>query len=88
MSDSTASGRAEAERSISVLLAKRDPGKTICPSDAARELAGDDDFRPLMDLVREAARAMVDRGELEVTQGGEVVDLDHSKGPVRLRLPA
>ncbi len=81
-------GRAEAERSIVALLEQRDEGKTICPSDAARDLGGDDGFRPLMSVVREAARAMVARGELEVTQGGKVVDLDSARGAIRLRLPA
>ena len=80
--------QADAERAITTLLDQRDEGKTICPSDAARDLGGDDGFRPLMDLVRDAARAMVARGELEVTQKGEVVDLDGAKGPIRLRRPA
>jgi hypothetical protein len=77
-----------AERAIGELLADRDPGKTICPSDAARRLGGDEGFRPLMPLVRDAARAMAARGEVEVTQGGAVVDLDEVRGPIRLRLPA
>jgi hypothetical protein len=51
--------RAEAEAAILDLLARREPGKTICPSDAARALGGDDGFRPLMPLVRDAARALV-----------------------------
>jgi hypothetical protein len=40
-----------------------------------------------MDPVRAAARTMVARGELEVTQRGEVVDLDTARGPIRLRRP-
>jgi hypothetical protein len=80
--------RDEIEAAILGLLARRDPGRTICPSDAARALAGDGDFRPLMDPVRDAARDLVARGELEVTQRGEVVDLDRARGPIRLRRPA
>jgi hypothetical protein len=76
------------ERKIVELLEARDPGKTICPSDAARELAGSGDFRPLMDPVRARAGEMVARGELEVTQGGRVVDPGSARGPIRLRLPA
>jgi uncharacterized protein DUF3253 len=72
------------ERTILELLARRDPGKTICPSDAARAL--DDDFRPLMDPVRRVARDLVARGELEVTQSGRVVDIDAARGAIRLRL--
>jgi hypothetical protein len=80
--------QAEARAAILRLLAERDPGKTICPSDAARALGGDDGFRPLMDPVRDAARALVADGALEVTQRGQVVDLDAARGPIRLRLPA
>ena len=77
---------ARIERTILELLAQRDPGKTICPSDAARALAGDA-FRPLMDPVRAVARDLVARGELEVTQSGRVVDIDTARGAIRLRLP-
>lgn len=77
------------EETILRLLAARAPGRTICPSEAARALGGDDDaaWRPLMEPVREAARAMVARGELEVTQRGQVVDPVSARGPIRLRLP-
>jgi hypothetical protein len=74
------------EETILGLLAKRDPGKTICPSDAARAL-DDEDFRPLMAPVRRVARSLVQRGELEVTQSGRVVDIDTARGAIRLRLP-
>lgn len=80
--------RAQARRAILVLLAERDPGKTICPSDAARALAGDKGFRPLMDLVRDAAGDLVETGRIEVTQRGRVIELERAKGPVRLRLAA
>jgi hypothetical protein len=77
--------KAQARRAILELLEQRDHGKTICPSDAARALAGDDGFRPLMDLVREAAGELVEAGRIEVTQHGEPVDLDRARGPIRLR---
>ncbi len=75
------------EGTITELLEARDPGKTICPSDAARALAGDADFRPLMEPVRAQAREMVRRGDLEITQKGRVVDPDSARGAIRLRLP-
>lgn len=81
---------AEADRAgeaILALLRERDEGKTICPSDAARRLAGEDDFRPLMDPVREAAARLADAGAIEVTQGGEPVRIEAARGPIRLRLP-
>jgi hypothetical protein len=80
-----AATRAQARQAILDLLDQRDSGKTICPSDAARALGGDDGFRPLMDLVREAAGELVASGRVEVTQGGEPVDLDRARGPIRLR---
>ena len=77
--------RADAERAILDLLAQRAPGTTICPSDAARALGGDHGFRPLMPVVRDAARALVAEGRIEVTQSGEPVDLDTARGAIRLR---
>ncbi len=75
---------AQIERTIRELLAQRDEGKTICPSDAARALDADG-FRELMRPVRRVARDMVERGELEVTQKGRVVDIDTARGAIRLR---
>jgi hypothetical protein len=66
------------------LLERRGPGKTICPSDAARAVAATE-FRPLMDTARAAAAELVADGEIEVTQGGEVVDIAQARGPIRLR---
>jgi Protein of unknown function (DUF3253) len=76
--------QASAREAILELLEKRGPEKTICPSDAARALAGDR-FRSQMEPVRDAARKLVAEGRIEVTQGGEPVDLDAARGPVRLR---
>ena len=76
----------DAERAILDLLARRAPGKTICPSDAARALGGDEGFRPLMPLVRQAAGALIAAGRLEVTQRGRVVDIAQARGAIRLRL--
>jgi hypothetical protein len=71
-------------RAILDLLAQRDAGKTICPSEAARVVGGTE-YRERMDAVRDAARDLVTEGEIEVTQRGEVVDLDAARGPIRLR---
>ena len=78
---------ARLERAIDALLDDRRDGATICPSEAARAVGGDDGFRAQMVPVRAAAKELVARGELEVTQRGEVVDLDGARGPIRLRLP-
>jgi Protein of unknown function (DUF3253) len=66
------------------LLERRAPGKTICPSDAARAVAGSG-FRPLMPAARAAAADLVASGEIEVTQRGKVVDIAQARGPIRLR---
>ena len=68
------------------LLAERDPGKTICPSEAARVLAGDGDFRPYMDPIREAAGRLAKAGRIDVTQKGRQVDVADVRGPIRLGL--
>lgn len=81
-------GDAQIHRALKTLLDARDDGKTICPSEAARALAGDDGFRAVMDDVRRVAFTMADAGELQVTQGGEVVDGRTARGPIRLRRPA
>jgi uncharacterized protein DUF3253 len=75
---------ARLEQAILDLLDQRRPGATICPSDAARAVSPDG-WRPLMDAARAAAQRLVDAGEVDVTQGGEVVDLAAARGPVRIR---
>ena len=61
------------------LLRQRGPGKSICPSDAARAVAGEQ-FRPLMDQAREVAATLTDEGLLEVTRRGEVIHPAQHRG--------
>ncbi len=79
---------AEIEAAILALLAERDAGKTICPSEAARAVFGDAAFRAHMDAVRGVAFALADRGRIVVTQREAVVDGRGARGPIRLRLIA
>ncbi|MEO8283306.1 MAG: DUF3253 domain-containing protein [Pseudarthrobacter sp.] len=72
------------EASILELLAARAATSTICPSDAARAV-GDENWRDLMEPARRAARRLVDAGEVQITQGGSVVDPSTAKGPIRIR---
>ena len=72
------------ERSILELLDKRAVSATICPSEIARAESADD-WRELMEPVRRAARRLVAQGEVEITQGGSVVDPSTAKGPIRIR---
>ncbi|MEM8925803.1 MAG: DUF2256 and DUF3253 domain-containing protein [Actinomycetota bacterium] len=72
------------EQAIVALLAQRANGATICPSEAARAV-DPDGWRHRMEQTRQAARRLVARGELEITQRGRVVDPSTAKGPIRLR---
>jgi hypothetical protein len=76
------------EAAILTLLERRADDGTICPSEAARAVAGEGDWRTLMGPARAAAGRLVDRGEVEVTQGGRVVDLTTARGPIRIRRAA
>jgi hypothetical protein len=76
------------EGSILELLDARAASATICPSEAARAVAGAerrDDWRELMEPARRAARRLVAAGEVEITQAGHVVDPSTAKGPIRIR---
>ncbi len=77
----------ELEQRIRDLLAARAATSTICPSDVARSLHPDDEdaWRGLMEPVRRAARRLVAAGEVDITQGGSVVDPSTAKGPIRIR---
>jgi sarcosine oxidase gamma subunit len=74
------------ESAIGDLLDGRARTSSTCPSEAARRVAPDD-WRPLMEPARRAARRMVARGEVEITQHGAVVDPSTAKGPIRIRRP-
>ncbi|HEX6342213.1 DUF3253 domain-containing protein [Umezawaea sp.] len=67
-------------------LAEHRAPRTTCPSDAARAVGGAD-WRGLMERTREIARDLARRGAVEVTQRGEVLDVDGAwRGPIRVRL--
>lgn len=72
------------EAAIERLLSERARGATICPSEAARAVRPDD-WRPLMERARQAARRLVAAGRVDVMQRGRVVDASTAKGPIRLR---
>jgi hypothetical protein len=79
-------GVSEADRrlegAITGLLGTR--SGTICPSEAARAV-DPEGWRDLMEPARMAARRLVDAGEVEIVQGGRVVDPSTAKGPIRIR---
>ncbi|MBU6414583.1 MAG: DUF3253 domain-containing protein [Planctomycetes bacterium] len=75
------------ESTILELLKGKPKSTTICPSQAARLVGGEDEsqWRPLMEPARAAARRLVAKGLLVITQGGRVVDPSTARGPIRLR---
>jgi len=72
------------ETAIQELLSQRGDGKSICPSEAARAVdpAG---WNKLMPQARAAARRLVARGTIVITQQGSVVDPSRARGAIRLR---
>ena len=74
----------ELEHSILKLLDQRKAGATICPSEAARSVGGEN-WRELMEPARRAARRLVDTGKVQITQQGRVVDPSTAKGAIRIR---
>jgi hypothetical protein len=75
----------KARASILELLGRREAGRTICPSEAARFM-DENEWRGLMDKVRAAGRVLADEGLIEVCQGGKPVDPREATGPIRYRL--
>ncbi|MEO1009393.1 MAG: DUF2256 and DUF3253 domain-containing protein [Planctomycetota bacterium] len=72
------------EAAILELLGARAKDASICPSEAARAVDAEG-WRDLMERARAAARRLVARGALEITQEGRVVDPSTARGPIRLR---
>lgn len=72
------------EAAVLELLAARARGATICPSEAAQAVGGEQ-WRALMEPARAAARRLVVSGQVEIIQGGRVVDPSTAKGPIRVR---
>jgi hypothetical protein len=71
------------EAAILDLLDSRSRNATICPSEAARAVT--DEWRPLMERTRSAARRLQVAGQVDVLQGARVVDPSTATGPIRLR---
>jgi hypothetical protein len=72
---------------LRLLQARRAHG-TICPSEAAREVAREIgcEWRDLMRPVRYVAGLLVEEGAIETLQNNRRVDLASARGPIRLRL--
>lgn len=71
---------------ILTLVAERGPGKTICPSEAAK-MERPDNWQPLMKAVRRAAVALAEAGDICIYRKGKPISPDKAKGVIRLGLP-
>ena len=72
------------EQAIVELLSARARDASICPSEAAQRVGGED-WQRLMEPARMAARRLVAQEKVQITQGGKVVDPSRAKGPIRTR---
>ena len=76
------------EDQIFALLAARQDGATLCPSEVARALRPDGGrWRALMPQVRQVAQGLARDQRLRVTRGGVPVDATGPGGPIRLGRP-
>ncbi|GLK78334.1 DUF3253 domain-containing protein [Methylopila turkensis] len=75
------------------LVAERGPGKTICPTEAAKASAKADGlegdaWQGRIKAVRAAAVGLARAGEVAIYRKGKPVDPDDFKGVYRIGLPA
>ena len=78
-----------AEQAILTLLMARGPDKSICPTEAARLLAGnptDERWRAGLSPVRLAAQRRARAGRLQILRKGKPIDPEELRGVIRLRL--
>ena len=72
-----------AETAILALLEARAPGATICPSEAARRLAGPNgDWRTEMDAIHAATDTLVASGAITISWKG--APMQKRRGPYRI----
>lgn len=71
---------------MEAMVAERGPDKTVCPSEVARAIAGQDEkaWRLLMAPIRAEAVKLADEGRLTIRRKGRVVDPSDFKGIYRL----
>lgn len=73
------------QQRIIKMATNRGADKTICPSEVAREMFGED-WRSEMKSVRDAAFDLAIENKVVITQKGEIVDPEKFNGPIRIRI--
>jgi hypothetical protein len=74
-----------AEAAILELVRARGPGKSICPTEAARVLGGDA-WRGELGRVRMVAMGLARDGRIDILRKGKAVEPDGVRGVIRLRV--
>lgn len=77
--------RTDISSSILSLATQRGVDKTICPSEIARMLFPDDWPDHMKDIVN-VAIDLHHQGKVIITQKGMPVDVNHIKGPIRIKI--
>lgn len=78
-----------AEQAILTLVAQRGPDKSICPTDAARLLAGNpqgDKWRASLSPIRLAAQRLAKAGKIQILRKGKPIAPEDAHGVIRLRI--
>ncbi len=72
----------DARGAVLALLARRPPGATICPSEVARALAGEGNWREAMPVVHASVDELLTKGHVQLSWKGTTM-LARS-GPYRI----
>jgi hypothetical protein len=78
-----------AEQAILDLVMERGPEKSICPTDAARRLAGnpaDEAWRSKLSPIRLAAQRLAKAGRIDILRKGKKIAPEDARGVIRLRI--
>lgn len=73
------------------LARERGPGKTICPTEAAKAAAGqrgEDNWQGRLPAVKAAAVRLAKRGGVSIYRKGKPVDPEDFRGVYRIGLPS
>ncbi|MEO1066604.1 MAG: DUF3253 domain-containing protein [Pseudomonadota bacterium] len=86
MTDPKSDHGAALQDALITLIEARGPGKTICPSEVARAVAGSNakEWRLLMKPVKAIAVALAKDGKVTIRRKGKIIDPDAIKGIYRI----
>jgi hypothetical protein len=77
--------RSRISETILSMAEQRGPEKSTCPSEVARMLFPDD-WRDHMKEVVDEAIDLHNQSKVVITQKGQPIDVNHIKGPIRIKI--